>query len=238
MDAERFDRFTRILSSRRIALGGLAGIASAALSGWVTPEAAGAHNALPACRRIKNKNRRNACLRRARQHNALHKVKVPPASPPVCQGRNVCAQGNAAACGAPGNECYCWVTPAGASVCGGNDGAFVVDDCGDCEETGRICVLGDGLNCPGPLICVLPCCPAGFRECNGVCVDVLRDSNNCGACGRSCGIDRPNICAGGSCCIDGAGNTPCLCAPQGSACAPVGGACCSGGATCTNGVCP
>jgi hypothetical protein len=233
MDADRFDRFARILSSRRVALGGLLGGALAALSGWATPEEAGAHNPVPACRRIKNKNKRKACLKRANQHNALHRV-----PPPVCQGRNVCAQGVAAACGAPGNECYCWVTPQGTTVCGGNDGAFVVDSCGECAATGRTCVIGGGLNCPEPFICVLPCCPPGFRECNGRCVDVLRDPNNCGDCGRSCGIDRPNICAGGSCCIDGAGNSPCLCAPRGGAYAPVGQACCSGGGTCTSGVCP
>jgi hypothetical protein len=129
------------------------------------------------------------------------------------------------------------VTPTGASVCGGNDGAFAAESCDDCTQAGRICVLGDSTQCPGPVVCVLPCCPPGFRECGGQCVDVLRDPNNCGACGRACGMDRPNICAGGSCCIDAGGTSPCRCAPSGSACAAVGAACCSVGA-CTNGVCP
>lgn len=240
MDDRRFDALTRALSSRRTALGSVAGTL-AALLGLALPEEAESHNFLARCRRIKDPQRRRACLRRARAHNRRHRLSPPPPPPPTpdqCQGRNVCAQGNAATCGAAGNECYCWVTPQGVSVCGGNDEAVVADRCADCAAAGRICVLGDGLNCPGPFICVLPCCPAGFRECNGRCVDVLRDPNNCGACGRSCGIDRPNICAGGSCCIDAGGTSPCRCSPSGGACAPVGEACCAGGGTCTNGVCP
>lgn len=226
MDTERFDALTRMLASRRSLAGGmLAGTLAVALGHGAT-----AHNALPACRRIKDKRRRNACRRRARQHNARHANQ--------CLGHNVCAESGAAACGAPGNECYCWVTPAGTSVCGGNEGAFAADNCDQCAQAGRICVQGDGAFCPGPVVCVLDCCPAGFRECNGQCVDVMRDSANCGACGRDCGIDRPNVCAGGSCCIDGSGTSPCSCAPSGGACAPVGQACCAGGNACANGVCP
>ena len=230
MDTERFDTLTRVLASRRSLTGGLAAGMLTAIFG----RDAEAHNALPACQRIKNKRRRNACRNKARRHNAQHKA----AAANQCQGHNVCFEGDAAACGAAGNNCVCWVTPAGASVCGSLDGSYVAATCGDCEQEGRTCVQGGGTFCEGPVVCVLPCCPPGFRECGGRCVDVLRDSNNCGACGRSCGIDRPNICAGGSCCIDAGGTSPCSYAPSGGACAPVGGACCAGGGACTNGVCP
>lgn len=226
MDTGRFDNLSRVLASRRSLAGGVL----AGAIGMLFGREAVAHNPLPACRRIKNRRRRNVCRRKARQHNARHANQ--------CLGRDVCAQGDAAACGAPGNDCYCWVKPDGTSICGGLEGSFPAGSCEECAQLGRTCVRGGGTFCSGPVVCVLPCCPAGFRECNGRCVDVLRDPANCGACGRNCGTDRPNVCAGGSCCADGSGAFPCNCTPSGGACAPVGAACCAGGAACANGVCP
>jgi len=33
-------------------------------------------------------------------------------------------------------------------------------------------------------------CPSGLADCGGVCVDLLGDEANCGACGRVCGAGQ------------------------------------------------
>ena len=48
---------------------------------------------------------------------------------------------------------------------------------------------------PGLAICGHGCCdPAGC--CDGVCIDIKNDKENCGACGNSC---EDKVCSGGTC---------------------------------------
>ncbi len=47
---------------------------------------------------------------------------------------------------------------------------------------------GNGLSCS---------CPGGLSDCNGSCVDLSGDLNNCGACGNPCGAGA--VCSSGSC---------------------------------------
>ena len=74
MDGERFDAMTKTLAAgptrRRLLLGLLGG--AFGLLGGLGPGEAGAHNPLRACKKIEDRKRRRRCLRRARQHNALH----------------------------------------------------------------------------------------------------------------------------------------------------------------------
>jgi Stigma-specific protein, Stig1 len=45
-------------------------------------------------------------------------------------------------------------------------------------------------------------CPAGTTDCNGVCLDLQNDVNNCGTCGHVCPAGQPGFvpgCAGGNC---------------------------------------
>ena len=39
-------------------------------------------------------------------------------------------------------------------------------------------------------------CPLGFAQCDGICVDIGRDSAHCGGCNQGCG---ENLCAGARC---------------------------------------
>lgn len=79
MDTKQFDALTRALSTRRTALAGLAG-GLAALLGLAAPDEVTAHNPAPACRKLKDRKRRRACLRRARAHNRTHQCRpLPPA---------------------------------------------------------------------------------------------------------------------------------------------------------------
>jgi hypothetical protein len=77
MDADRFASLT----ARRLLLGALVGTGLAALLGLTAPDGAEGHNFLARCRRIKNAQRRQACLRRARVHNAAHRRATTPSLP-------------------------------------------------------------------------------------------------------------------------------------------------------------
>lgn len=66
--------------------------------------------------------------------------------------------------------------------------------CGSCH---RVCVYPNRVCAPveGAFDCV-PLCNEPLVECNGACVDLNSDSDNCGACGRIC---PSAICQGGQC---------------------------------------
>lgn len=87
-------------------------------------------------------------------------------------------------------------------------------------------------------------CPTGLVECSGLCVDILSDAYNCGACSNSCGL--------GSACRDGLCRYPCeaTCHSTQGCCNDVCvytnsddhncGGCgitCPGGSTCRDGQC-
>lgn len=54
-----------------------------------------------------------------------------------------------------------------------------------------------------------PCGPGGAKQCNGVCVDVVHDTQNCGDCGVVCPSDKA-FCSGGTCAaVCGGGTAHC-----------------------------
>ncbi len=75
------------------------------------------------------------------------------------------------------------------------------------------------------------CCPGGTKSCNGICLNVTSDVNNCGSCGKVCpGSADPckvAACINGQCTFaDVLGNPPCE-----------DGNPCTVGDTCQNGTC-
>lgn len=117
--------------------------------------------------------------------------------------RNCGACGNA--CGA-GQECR-----AGACACAAGttscDGACVVTttDARHCGGCGNACApndvcgaetLADG----GVAASCRSTCAAGTVQCGQGCVDLLNDSQNCGACSAAC--DNQRTCRGGVCAYD------------------------------------
>lgn len=92
--------------------------------------------------------------------------------------------------------------------------------------------------------CAVECQP-GFRCCDGLCVDINRDSNNCGNCGHNCGEGK--ICMNADC-VEACGGVICSDAQSccGDACVYIQtdpkncGGCgneCSEGEICNNGTC-
>jgi hypothetical protein len=166
MDETMFDRLSRTFAetnTRRDGIRKLAGaILGGALLGVPAVQEAAAHNALPACKRIKNKNRRTACIRRAKEHNKKH------CRPGLtrCAGQCVNTGTSQAHCGACGNACAAdktcqngvCVGPAcnpGLTLCAGQcvNTQTSQANCGAC---GNACPAGDTCQNGG---CVKPCNP-------------------------------------------------------------------------------
>ena len=205
MDGDQFDTLARKLSSRRILLSGI-GSGWAAFLGLTGSTEVAAHNALLACRRIKNRSRRAACLRRARRHNASHATPPPPGCTPSCAGRNCGSDGCSGTCGSCGGGSTCVsgtcrtdCTPSCAGRECGGDGCG--GSCGSCSGNAD-CLNGT---------CRTTCTPS----CAG---------KNCGSngCGGSCGT-----CSGGRVCSNPANGGICQCPAV--TCA---GTCCGGGQQC------
>jgi hypothetical protein len=83
-------------------------------------------------------------------------------------------------------------------------------------------------------------CQPGLSACNGVCVDLQTQTNNCGACGKAC--TAPAVCAAGSCtaaCAAGTENCGAGCVNTNSDAANCGGCGkqCAAGVPCFGGVC-
>jgi hypothetical protein len=81
-----------------------------------------------------------------------------------------------------------------ACVCAGERGPEVCDgidnDCDGQTDLGATCEAGRS--------CVEGACRCtNAQECDGVCVDFLTDSANCGGCGRACGPSE--ACSAGTC---------------------------------------
>ncbi len=87
-------------------------------------------------------------------------------------------------------------------------------------------------------------CPSGTTDCNGTCVALSSDVNNCGACGNACGADE--VCALGTCMDTGTTGCPvnltdcngtCVDTDADAAnCGSCGNAC-TGGLVCAAGLC-
>lgn len=186
MDSERFDALTRTVASRRAALAGLVSGVTALL-GLGGVEDAAAHNPIPGCRKIKDPEQREACLRRAKRHIKLkHSCKPQPVAV-TCANR----------CGVTRNNCKKAVSctcPAG-KLCLGNSSCsrlcFVPGLPGDCPpgcgcgvsaiEGGNHCIPSTISQCEQvPLTCVNSagcphghfCAPTGCPGFSGRCVPV------------------------------------------------------------------
>ena len=173
MDADRFDALSRALAAvpaRRTLLRLLAGSALAGAVGWLRSEESAAHNPVPACRRIKNRRRRAACLRRARRHNAGHAK--PPSCTRDCAGKHCGPDGCGGSCGSctggatcTNGTCAC---PPGKEPCQG----FCLPACGidrirkpdNCS-----CCVGNGQLCQVEAPCCSGICSnaSGINECQG-----------------------------------------------------------------------
>src|SRR6185437_1160682 len=64
---------------------------------------------------------------------------------------------------------------------------------GDCGTCGHSC-NGDQQCVNGGCIC-----RPGLTSCNGFCVDLQRDGDNCGSCGNGCNVNANERCALGKC---------------------------------------
>ena len=106
-----------------------------------------------------------------------------------------------------------------------------------CSNQGQSCRAQkccQGLECIGDLSAGGTnkfCCPSGTRPCNGVCLNLTGDVNNCGSCGNVCpGSTDPckvAACVNGSCTtVAGNNGAPCE-----------DGDLCTVGDTCQSGVC-
>lgn len=103
----------------------------------------------------------------------------------------------------------------GFAQCGGDPAApcttDLMSDNNNCGACGYVCP--GNLSCNNGLCtCLLACidpqdldfnncvcnCPGGLAVCGGGCVDLITDSNNCGACGNVCGPIAP-FCQAGKC---------------------------------------
>jgi hypothetical protein len=90
----------------------------------------------------------------------------------------------------------------------------------------------------------VPCPYPGQTRCGGVCLDLLTNGDNCGACGNQCGrLLLNSSCIGGNCkCAPGLGNKDC--GAEGCVYTDIDplncGGCgheCVAGAVCSSGVC-
>lgn len=132
-----------------------------------------------------------------------------------------CVQTNTdAECGGCGISCTGATHCCGASCI---DTSNNNDNCGSCGNPctgGNVCVGGtcqcpsgqtlcNGVCCNGTCSDGL-CCPNGFTNCLGRCVDLQTDLGNCGRCGFSCSagdVGSTRVCSNGACECKSSGDT-------------------------------
>ena len=106
----------------------------------------------------------------------------------VCKrGRCRCAAGRKDCDGDKVCETDPLTDPRNCGACGTTCGVFKV-----CSDGRCVCE-------PGRTPCGISCCRPGAACCDGRCVDLSDDPDNCGACGSRCGEGQ--VCQGGSCCV-------------------------------------
>lgn len=142
------------------------------------------------------------------------------------------------------------VTFALVASCSGSQGS-PSQTAGPCGDLGLVCCSGTtacaaGLACQfavcvsfpessGPQICL-----SGETGCNGACVNLKTDSNNCGGCGTMC--TRAETCSDGACECTSSGETSCgeTCVDEKTDpnnCGECGTACPGSAPTCERGRC-
>ena len=142
---------------------------------------------------------------------------------PECDPRQICCGGDCLDpmssnenCGRCGNSCDAPLRClGGACMCDSGLGADMCDPTESCCETGCANLMNDPLNCGvcGASCGGLPCnagqcscgptvCPVGQACCDseeGVCADLLWDTEHCGSCTNACDGDRSTGCVEGVC---------------------------------------
>jgi hypothetical protein len=193
MDPNRFDTLARSLTaarSRRAAVGVAIGSALGLLG--VHMEPVEAHDLLTKCRKIDDKKKKRACIKKARAHDATHIVTPsppPPPAPPTCTP-----------------DC------SGGRDCGSN--GCTGGSCGTCSGTDISCGGGGTAGVCGGWASV---CPPGTTYCdlfNGTskrCGDPSQDVPECFCAERSDGL-------GTACYRQEAGQATPLCDPDVSIC--------------------
>jgi hypothetical protein len=115
--------------------------------------------------------------------------------------------GAAESCDAIDNDCDGSLNDPGEDECAVN--ASCIADGNSYSCTCNSGYTGDGLSSCS--------CPGGFTDCNGACVDLNTDANNCGTCGDVCGTG--STCNSGSCitaptCLTSGSATAMGCSPS------------------------
>jgi len=154
MDGPRFDSFARVWAGipRRSAI---RAVLAAALAGL--PTLSGARPAAARCLPFRKPCRfgRQCCSGSCRGKRGKKTCRRVFSQGTCTIERNACLQGVAAACGAPGSSCFCFITPQGTSFCGRGN---TVNSCEQCAQQfpGRLCFPQSGPQC-GPFGCLEPC---------------------------------------------------------------------------------
>jgi hypothetical protein len=209
MDIETFDALSRRLAdgqtrslrtagSRRPVLVGL--VAGAiGLMDWRGAEEAGAHDTLTKCKKIKNKAKKKACVKKAKKHNATHTTLIPssPPPPPPCGGT----------CAGDTPQCCPATTQDPSGVCAG-----VGADCCSSTEGGGWCE-----DYPDEPDYVPKCCPPTEQFQNGLCADfdetcclsskggfICPPGQACCANNDDCTVPD-TVCSANNCCEPNAG---------------------------------
>jgi hypothetical protein len=120
---------------------------------------------------------------------------------------NVCPVGDECVAGQCVLDC-----PIGQELCNGvcKDTKSDVANCGGCAGSGGV-VCAMGQSCDEGICCAAgfenvdnlgKCCPIGWKNCGGTCVDPNNDNANCGGCANMGGVvcGSGTTCEGGECC--------------------------------------
>jgi hypothetical protein len=176
MDADRLDSLARSLarSGRRRTLLCLLTGGALGLAGWPHADDAAAHNTLKKCKKIEDKKKRKACIKKAKKHNATHTITPITTCTPTCGGRTCGDNGCGGSCGACGGSSSCiegiCTCPSPQEFCGGTcvppceaTQARNPISCGCCTRFGN-----SSVNCDTAAEVSADCC-SGKCDDDGVC---------------------------------------------------------------------
>jgi len=151
-----------------------------------------------------------------------------------CTGACVNLQTDPANCGGCGFGCPAGISCVGAICCNPGKAPCTNDKyCCDGPCVNGFCQPAGGG--PSP---TTPACPTGQAYCNGACIPIYSDTNNCGSCGNTCPSGIP--CVGGSCTCPPAlavCGGKCTDTTSDSANCGTCGNACPGGQTCKQSIC-
>ena len=233
MDPNRFDTLTRSLTaarSRRAAVGVAIGSALALLG--VHPEQAQAHNPLNKCKKINDKQKRRACIKRAKKHNATHVIAAPAPSgtsggctPTTCAAQGTTCGSISDGCGGTLNCGPCTCASGCHPVCQTCNPAT-----GQCDPVANGTACDDGDACTQADTCQEGVCTAGTAK---VCPEQECQVGTCNTTGQCAYTNLPY----GTACGTGGGCQNGQCVTCGCSCAPAFGVDCPEGCVCFNGTC-